>query len=62
MLSNMLGLGRRKPSRMQWMGHWQHPGQGWLVERGPGLITRENGNPPSVGRRLRTVHKRTENG
>ena len=22
----------------------------------------ENGNPPSVGRRLRTVHKRTENG
>ena len=29
------------------------------VERGS---TRENGNPPSVGRRLRTVHKRTENG
>ena len=32
-----------------------------LVSR-KGLITRENGNPPSVGRRLRTVHKRTENG
>ena len=33
-----------------------------LDSRQPMTAMRENGNPPSVGRRLRTVHKRTENG